>query len=174
MKQTFAIVSLSLCASLAGAHVSLDPPRVEAGGTFHGVLRVGHGCDGAPPTALDVQWPAGISHVRAAAKPDWQLLQTGNEIVWTAARGEALDAKEKGEFGIEFQAPKQTGAVWIKVLQRCQGSSLNWADVPAQGTSTEGMKTPALLLQVVSAEQAAAIATQPAVEGAWVRASVPG
>jgi copper(I)-binding protein len=135
---------------------------------------VGHGCDGAPTTSIDVLVPAGVTRVRALPKPDWQLLQTGNEIVWTAARGKALDAKEKGEFGIEFEAPRQTGAVWFKVLQRCQGSSMNWADVPAQGTSTEGMKTPALLLQVVSAQEAAAIAAQPAVEGAWVRSSVPG
>jgi hypothetical protein len=36
------------------------------------------------------------------------------------------------------------------------------------------MKTPALLLQVVSKQEAAAYAAQPAVQGAWVRASVPG
>lgn len=174
MKKTLTTVSLLLCATFASAHVSLDPARVEAGTTYRGVLRVGHGCDGAATTTLDVQVPVGVSRVRALPKPGWQLLQTGNEIVWTAERGKALDAKDKGEFGIEFEAPKQTGPVWFKALQRCQGASMNWADVPAQGTSTEGMKTPALLLQVMSAQDMAAIAAQPTIEGAWVRASVPG
>jgi hypothetical protein len=148
MNKTLALAALSLATPLALAHVSLVPAHVEAGTVYHGVLRVGHGCDGASTTAVEVQLPGGATRV--------------------------LDAKDKREIPIEFPAPKQTGPVWIKALQRCGATSMNWADVPAQGTSTEGMKTPAVLLQVVSAQEAAAIAAQPAVEGAWARASVPG
>lgn len=147
MNKILALTGLSLCASVAFAHVSLDPAHVEAGTTYHGVLRVGHGCDGTPTTAVEAQLPGGTR---------------------------VLDAKDKREIPIEFQAPRQTGPVWINVLQRCGGASIHWADAPAQGISTEGMKTPAVLLQVVGAQEAAAIAAQPAIDGAWVRASVPG
>lgn len=148
MKKFFALALLPLCASLAFAHVSLDPTRVLAGTTYKGALRIGHGCDAAPTTSLEVQLPGAAPRV--------------------------FDAKDKREIAIEFAAPKQAGPVWIKVLQRCGTASVNWADVPAQGTSIEGMKTPAVLLQVMSAQDMAVYAAQPAVEGAWVRASVPG
>jgi hypothetical protein len=177
--KTLAIASLSLlCASLASAHVLLDPPRAEAGTLYRGVLRIGHGCDNAPTTAIDVRLPANVTRVHASATLRWQLMQTstqaGTQVVWTAEQGKALPPHEKGELPIEFQVPQQTGPLWIGVLQRCEGTSINWADVPKQGTSTEGMKTPAVRLQVVSQQEAAAYAAQPTVEGAWVRASVPG
>jgi copper(I)-binding protein len=148
MKATLALASLSLAATLASAHVSLDPPRVEAGTTYRGVLRIGHGCDAQPTTALEVRLPDGGTRTFAV--------------------------KDQREFPIEFAAPAQPGPLWLKVLQRCGATTMNWADVPASGKSTEGMKTPALLLQVVSAQDAAAYAVQPAVEGGWVRATVPG
>jgi periplasmic copper chaperone A len=40
--------------------------------------------------------------------------------------------------------------------------------------ASESIKTPAALVQVVSAQDTAALAAQPSIEGAWVRASVPG
>lgn len=177
--KTLAIASLSLlCASFASAHVLLDPPRAEAGTLYRGVLRVGHGCDEASTTAVDVRLPSTLTRVHASASLRWQLMQTatqgGTEVIWTAEQGKALPAHEPAQFPIEFQVPQHTGALWIPVRQRCQGGAINWADVPTQGTSTEGMKTPAMLLQVVSKQEAAAYAAQPTVEGAWVRASVTG
>jgi hypothetical protein len=146
--KTPALITLSLFATLASAHVSLKPAWVEAGTTYRGTIRAGHDCDGVATTALEVQMPGGGTRTFAV--------------------------QDKQETAIEFSAPKQTGPLWIKVLQRCGTATANWADVPAQGTSTEGMKTPAALVQVVSPAEAAALAAQPTVEGAWVRASVPG
>jgi len=160
--------------SIACAHVSIDPPIAETGATWRGVVRVGHGCDGAPTTALDVKLPQGVTAMRVAAKPGWQVMSTPDEIVWTADRGQSLDSKQPGEFALELRVPSQAGAVWVKALQRCQGAAMDWSQVPAQGASTEGMKTPAVLLQVMTPAQAAAWRMRPAVEGAWVRASVPG
>lgn len=165
---------LAASASTAFAHVALDPPRVEAGTTYRGVLRIGHGCDSAPTTRIEMLLPAGVTRVRASASLRWQTLQTGNKVVWTAEAGKALGPKEKGELPVEFQVPPQTGPLWIGVVQKCGSESTQWAELPKQGTSTEGLKTPAVLLQVVTAQEAAAYAAQPAVENAWVRASVPG
>jgi periplasmic copper chaperone A len=174
MKALLIPVSLLVAAFAANAHVSLDPARAEAGTFYRGILRVAHGCDGAPTTSVDVVLPPGTQRARASAKSGWQLVETTHEIVWTAARGQALAAHDKGEFPLEFQLPATPGPLWLKVLQRCQGGSMNWVDVPAQGTSTEGMKTPAVLLQVLSHDEFAAAQSQPVVDGAWARASVPG
>jgi uncharacterized protein YcnI len=46
--------------------------------------------------------------------------------------------------------------LWFRVLQTCASGQLDWADVPAQGTSTRGMKTPAALLEVLPSGAAAA------------------
>lgn len=146
-KTLFALLSL-FAVPLANAHVSLQPDAVEAGTTYRGVLHVGHGCDGASTTALDVQLPGGATRT--------------------------MRAEDKQDVPLEFPAPKQPGPMWIKIVQRCGAVTANWADVPAQGTSTEGMKTPAALVQVMTPAQAAAWRARPSVEGQWVRASVPG
>jgi copper(I)-binding protein len=174
MKTLACLLLLSSCTGAALAHVSLDAPRGEAGSRYQGVLRVAHGCDGAATTAIDVRLPPGVGAVHAAAQPGWKLVQNRSELSWTAEPGHALPAKEKGEFAIDMQLPRQPGPLWLKVMQRCEGSAMDWADVPAQGTSTEGMKTPAVLLDVMSPADFAAYKMLPAVEGGWVRAAVPG
>lgn len=161
-------------ASAAHAHVSLEPAQGRAGTPWSGVLHVGHGCEHSPTTSLDVVLPAGVTATRVTAGTHWKVVQAGNEIIWTAQRGHALDAKQGGDFALSLRLPPAPGPVWIKVLQRCQGASEDWSQVPASGTSTEGLKRPAVLLQVLDASQAAAAANEPVVEGAWVRASVPG
>lgn len=174
MNKLLAAASLSLCASLAFAHVSLDPPRAEAGTTYRGVLRIGHGCEAAPTTAIEMLVPAGVTRVRAPASSRWQTLQTGNKVVWTAEAGKALGPQEKGELPVELQVPGQPGPLWIGVVQKCGSEAVQWIELPKQGTSTEGLKRPAVLLQVVTAQEAAAFAAQPTIENGWVRASVPG
>jgi copper(I)-binding protein len=139
---------LSLCASLASAHVSLAPAEAEAGKPYRGVLSIGHGCDNAPTTALEVQLPGSPPRL--------------------------LDTRDKAAVPIEFTAPKNAGPVWLKVVQRCGAASAEWSQVPAQGTSTEGLKNPAVLLNVMTPEQMAAWRMRPSIEDAWVRASVPG
>jgi len=148
MNKTLIALFPLFAATLASAHVSLKPDFVEAGTTYHGVLHVGHGCDSAATTGLEVQLPDGTTRKFAAA--------------------------DKANVPLEFAAPKRTGPLWVKILQRCGGVSANWADVPAQGTSTEGMKTPAALVQVMTRAEAAAWNMRPTVEDGWVRASVPG
>lgn len=146
--KTFALASLALAAPLAFAHVSFDPPRAEAGTTYRGALHIGHGCDADATTALEAQLPGAPARV--------------------------IDARDKRDVPVEFGVPKQPGPLWVKVLQRCGAKSVSWSDMPAQGTSTDGMKTPAVLLVVLSPADMAAYKALPAVEGGWVRASVPG
>jgi periplasmic copper chaperone A len=164
--------SLVLCQS-ALAHVSLESPRAEAGSDYRAVLRVGHGCDNAATTAITVQVPAAMTLARAAPKSDWDVTTSAGSIRWTAKR-EGLGPHDKGEFALAGKLADKPGPLWFKVRQQCGQASMDWADVPAQGTSTEGMKTPAVLLDVMSPADFAAYKMLPVVEGAWVRAAVPG
>ena len=148
MKRIALFIFSAIAATCAVAHVSFEPPRAEAGTTYKGVLHAGHGCEGAPTTALDVQLPGGANR--------------------------SLRPNDKGDVAVEFQVPSRPGPLWMKVVQHCGERSVNWADAPAQGTSTEGMKTPAVRLDVMSPADFAAYKMLPAVEGAWVRAAVPG
>lgn len=140
--------AVSLCSSIASAHVSLVPAEVQAGTPYRGTLSIGHGCDNAPTTSLEVQLPGGATRV--------------------------FDTKDKAAVAIDFTAPKNAGPLWLKVIQRCGGASAEWSQVPVQGTSTEGLKNPAVLLNVMTAEQMAAWRVRPTVQDAWARASVPG
>jgi uncharacterized protein YcnI len=41
--------------------------------------------------------------------------------------------------------------MWVKVLQTCENGQNDWSDIPASGSSTRGLKSPAALLDVQSA-----------------------
>lgn len=49
----------------------------------------------------------------------------------------------------------QTGPLWFKVLQQCANGSLDWSKIPASGTSTHGMASPAALLEVLDIQSGA-------------------
>ena len=163
------LASFALCiAAPVFAHVSLQQPVADTGSTYQAVLRVGHGCDGSPTTAVSVQLPAGFDTAQPRARAGWTLARRGSEVTWAAdSKVTALPSKERGDFVIDGKLPAAAGPLWLKVRQICEQGQVDWSDVPARGTSTEGMKTPAVLLQV----QAPAAVK---VEQAWVRPSVPG
>jgi copper(I)-binding protein len=163
------------CVSTTFAHVSLEQGIAQTGSTYKAVFRVGHGCDGAATTALTVRLPAGFEAARALPRPGWTVQQQDGNVTWTAANAEAgLPATERGEFVLPGKLPAKPGPLWFKVLQACGPASLDWAQVPADGTSTAGLKSPAALLQVMSPADFAQARAVPKVEGAWVRSSVPG
>jgi copper(I)-binding protein len=166
--------SLAFVASAACAHISIDPPVAEAGVPWKGIVRASHGCDSAPTTGIELQLPAGITAVRAQARAGWQLALTPQKVSWTAGPGQSLAGKDAGDFPLELNLPAGTGPRWLVATQRCGAVSMEWSQVPSQGTSTEGMKTPAVLLQVLAPAEAAAWRMRPAVENAWARASLPG
>ena len=64
--------------------------------------------------------------------------------------------------------------LWLKVVQTCEQGKIDWSGIPAKGSSTAGMKTPAALLEVMSAVDFAFAKVLPQVEGGWVRGTVPG
>jgi len=168
------------CALLAGtaaafAHVTLPRGGATVGSDYDAAFRVGHACEGAKATTgLAVRLPKGFLLSDAQARKGWKLdvqKNTGDgEVRWTAESPQAaLPANERAEFVLRGKLPGTPGPLWFKVLQTCDVGSVDWAEVPASGNSTAGLKSPAARLDVV----AQGVATVDVRDG-WVRQSVPG
>lgn|GEM_PF-460841 len=178
-------LALAACAAAwagaAQAHITLEQPRAEAGSTYKAVFRVGHGCDGAATHTLIVHLPPGVQEARPSPKAGWtverrigSLAQAGTshgktvtegvrQIVW---RGGPLDDAHYDEFVLRAKLPEQVGPLWFRVEQRCEGgATTDWAEVPASGTSTRGLKAPAALLEVVPPRARGACALKRATSG---------
>jgi periplasmic copper chaperone A len=162
-------------ASLASAHVVLEEPVALAGSSYRASFRVGHGCDGSPTTGIRVFVPTGVQGAKPMPKAGWTLttrraplpqpyqshgktiVEDVVEISWVASSPEqALPDDWYEEFVLRATLPAQAGPLWFRVLQTCANGQLDWAQVPAQGTTTKGLKAPAALLDVLPSGPAAA------------------
>ena len=168
-------LTIGLCLGVtasAFAHVVLDEPAVLAGRSYRAVLRVSHGCNGAATSGIRVRIPGGFQGAKPMPKPGWtlaiklekldkpytshgkQITEDVTEISWSAnGRENWLPEAWYDEFVLRGGAPAQAGPLWFKVLQTCDKASQDWAEIPASGTSTKGLKAPAALLEVISSEQ---------------------
>ena len=182
MTSPFTFKNLATCLLFAGAgssfaHVTLPPGGAAAGSDYEAAFRVGHACEGASSTTgITVRLPKGFALTDAQARKGWALdvrKAVGDnlgEVRWTAETPQsALPTKERAEFLVHGKLPAKPGVLWFKVLQTCDTGSADWAQVPASGTSTEGLKSPAAKLDVLAPGVAAVD-----VRDAWIRASVPG
>jgi uncharacterized protein YcnI len=71
------------------------------------------------------------------------------QVTWRASSREAwLADAHYDEFVLRGRAPQQPGPAWFKVTQLCEKGRWDWAELPASGTSTRGLKAPAVLLDV--------------------------
>ncbi len=153
------------------AHVTLEQSGAAAGSIYKATLRVGHGCDGTATLAFKVLVPAGFQGAKPMPKAGWALTTTVDKlakpydshgktvtddvtaVTWTASAKEFyLPDAHFDEFVLRGQLPEQAGTLWFKVLQSCEKGSNDWSELPASGTSTKGLKTPAALLLVKPAE----------------------
>jgi copper(I)-binding protein len=174
-----ALKTAAACAMLAGmgaavAHVTLPPGGATVGSDYNAAFRVGHACEGAKATTgLAVRLPKGFVLSDAQERKGWKLdvQKSGDgEVRWTAEKPEnALPGSERAEFVLRGKVPATPGTLWFKVLQTCDTGVADWAEVPASGSSTAGLKSPAAKLNVV----AQGVATVDVRDG-WVRQSVPG
>mgnify|MGYP000514701318 CR=1 FL=1 len=145
-------------------------------GAIAAAILIGGHCDGGwidrsdvsfNDRALAVQVPAGFQGAKPQPKPGWtvairkaQLAKPYTshgktvtddvvEVRWTAASKEAaLPDEQFDDFAFMGRLPDQPGPVWVKVLQICDSGQNDWSEIPAQGTSTKGLKLPAALLDV--------------------------
>jgi len=166
-KKLLFIGALAVAATAAQSHVSLEDPQAAAGGGYKAVLRVSHGCEGTATHTVTVRLPAGFRGAKPMPKAGWTVAITRApldqpyeshgrkvtddvvEISWKAdSRERWLADAHYDEFVLRGQAPETPGPAWFKVRQQCEKGEWNWAEVPASGTSTKGLKAPAVLLDV--------------------------
>lgn len=168
--KNIAIIAILAPASSVFGHIVLDQGAAAAGSNYKAVLRVGHGCGAEATQAIRVLLPAGFRGAKPMPRPGWTLATRSEklaqpysshgkevtqdvvEISWTAnSAADALPDAHYDEFILRGTLPAQPGPLWFKVLQRCATAQNDWADLPATGTQTKGMKTPAVLLTVTPA-----------------------
>jgi periplasmic copper chaperone A len=162
------MLALTLACGAAHAHVSLEEATATAGAGYKAVLRVGHGCEGTATHTVKVQLPPGFRGAKPMPKPGWDttirrepLAQPYDShgrrisddvvsITWEAIKREnALPDSHYDEFVLRGQAPEQAGPAWFKVQQLCERGQWDWFEIPVSGTSTKGLKAPAVLLEVL-------------------------
>jgi uncharacterized protein YcnI len=180
MKHSIAIYFVAACVMFAWAgnaysHIVLQDGAAAAGASYRATLRVGHGCDGAATTGIAVSVPAGFNGAQPMPKAGWTVRTVSGklaqpytahgktftegitEISWTAnTAADALPSDFYDEFVLRGTTPTQPGPLWFKVVQTCTQGSNAWVEVPTNGTSTKGLKSPAALLEVLDIQAAGA------------------
>ena len=162
---TLACAAVVVGSNSADAHVVLDQRTAPAGSYFRGAFRVGHGCDGSATVAITINLPEGVRGAKPMPKPGWTIERrvekltkpydshgktVTEEVAAITWRGGLLPDDFFDEFAVQMQLPETPGPIWFKVLQQCEKGEANWATVPASGTSTRGLKAPAVLLELVA------------------------
>ncbi|MEE1609874.1 YcnI family copper-binding membrane protein [Microvirga sp. CF3016] len=143
------------------AHTTLETQQAPVASTYKAVLRVGHGCEGAPTLKLRVRIPDGVINVKPMPKPGWEMetvkapygktydyygtaLSEGvREIVWT---GRLLD-EHYDEFVFRAyltDSLRPDTMLYIPAVQECEGGKADrWIEIPAAGKSADDYRYPA-------------------------------
>ncbi len=168
--KTIAAYAVLVWAAPVFSHIVLENKSAPAGSSYKAVFVVGHGCQGSATTGVAVQIPAGFLGSKPYPKAGWtvttqlgklakpddnhgrQVTEDVMQVSWTAKdKDAALPDSFVDEFALRGRTPEAAGPLWFKVLQTCENGRNEWSDIPASGTSTRGLTSPAVLLQVAPA-----------------------
>ncbi|MGH6943747.1 MAG: YcnI family protein [Geminicoccaceae bacterium] len=151
---------------LATAHVTLETQKASPNSSYKAVLRVGHGCDGKPTTAIRVQIPEGVIAVKPMPKPGWQLDVVkdkyerpydyyGNELTEGVKEIDWSGGELPDEFYDEFVfVGRLTGfapgtMLYFPTVQECAGGVHRWIEIPVSGQDPDELGEPAPGLKIV-------------------------
>lgn len=154
------------------AHVTLETGKAPVESTYKAVLRVGHGCEGRPTTAIRVRIPEGVIAVKPMPKPGWQLATTRapytktydyrgtpmsegvTEIAWTG--GDLPDAYyDEFVFRGRLTGFAPGTVVYFPIVQECtDGGVHRWIEIPAEGRSADDLEEPAPGLTITEEQPA--------------------
>ena len=141
---TFTLLSIS--ATRADAHVVLEQKTAVSASAYTAVFKVGHGCSGSPTTEIIVYLPEGISTADAVTQSGWQLDQSvPMQIRW---HGGLLGSKDRAQFVLNVQLPKQIGLMYWRVKQVCVSGETDWSEAPSKTEPDRKLKTPAAILEL--------------------------
>lgn len=164
-----ALVALGLGAP-ASAHVTVTPSDTAAGAYTVLTFSVGHGCEGSPTTAIDIQIPEGINAVTPTRNDYYDVAKRaeqlnppvadahGNEIteridtVTYTARTPLPDGfRDTFELSVQLPEDAEGETLLFPVIQSCVKGETAWTEVAADGQSEDDLDSPAPLLVVTEA-----------------------
>ena len=160
---------LALLPAVATAHATLETEKAPANSFYKAIVRIGHGCDGSPTTAVRVQIPEGLIAVKPMPKAGWELTTTAGdyaqaydyygtaltsgvkEVAWT---GGSLPDEFYDEFVLRGRltdfAPGTL--VYFPIVQECAAGVHRWIEIPAAGESPDDYDEPAPSVTIVEGE----------------------
>jgi uncharacterized protein YcnI len=167
-----AAVLLTLVSSSASSHITLEKAEAAPRTGYKAILRVSHGCDGAPTISLEVTIPEGIIAAKPMPKPGWtidiargtyakayafyhgsSLSKGAVSITW---KGGSLPDDMYDEFVFSAyvsDAFKPGSSVAFPVVQICPGGRyLRWVEVPKAGEDAHALKAPAPTVRIVGTD----------------------
>lgn len=159
-----ALLALLTATGSALAHVTLETPTAASGSYYKGVLKIGHGCNGSPTTAISVELPEGVRLAQPMPKAGWEVevsksavkpfdnygrkvSEDVSRITW---KGGKLPSNFYDEFIFQAKIAAQPGKLYFKVKQQCEQGETNWAEIPAAGQDAHDLKSPAAELTVTA------------------------
>ncbi|MEM7694003.1 MAG: DUF1775 domain-containing protein [Pseudomonadota bacterium] len=196
-------LALSVAPNLALAHATLEVKTAEAGSTYKGVMRIGHGCEGSATHTLEIQLPDGFINAKPMPKAGWTVTtETGaydkaydyygraltegvRTIRWIG--GPLADAHyDEFVFRGALRDHADGAVLAFPTIQLCEDGRHDWVEIAAPGQDPHDLAGPAPTLVITaSAEKsghhhAAASPVGEAalgdlvIEGAWTREPPPG
>ena len=157
----------------ASAHVHVHPDSTAAGESALLTFETSHGCSGSPTTAVTVTLPDQVTDATPTAHPGWtiskvtedfaepRVLDNGtsiasrtSQVVFTAK--EPLPDGVRDTFSLTVKLPDAAGeTLAFPVLQSCAEGQTDWAQLPADGQTDADLESPAPVITVTEASQAA-------------------
>jgi len=137
-----------LSITCASAHVTLETRQTRIGASYKAVLRVPHGCQGSPTTAIKIRIPEGVITVKPMPKAGWKLdtvsgkygktytlrgAKVGEgvtEVHWTG--GKLPDAfYDEFVFASALAEELEAGkTIYFPVVQECEKGVERWIEIP--------------------------------------------
>jgi periplasmic copper chaperone A len=157
------IAIVTLAASSASAHITLESREATIGAPYKAVFAVPHGCAGSATIKIRVQIPEGVIGVKPMPKAGWnveaikgkyaadydfhgaKLTEGVKEVVWSGGR---LSDDNYDEFVISAFLTgglKPNTMLYFPVVQECEQGVSRWIDIPADGNAAHAhdSKSPA-------------------------------
>ncbi|WP_051222937.1 YcnI family protein [Agrococcus lahaulensis] len=118
----------------ASAHVHAEPTSTEPGARADIAFAIGHGCDGSPTTAVEIEVPAEIAAVGLIANPGWDVaIDTADgtrTVVFTAEEPLPDGVRDTLELSATLPDDAEDGTVLaFPTRQLCEVGESAWTDL---------------------------------------------
>jgi uncharacterized protein YcnI len=156
-----AAATVTLAASSASAHITLENREATIGSSYKAVFAVPHGCAGSATIKIRIQIPEGVIAAKPMPKPGWnveaikgkysadydfhggKLSEGVKEVVWSGGK---LPDDEYDEFVISTFLTgglKPNTTLYFPVVQECEQGVSRWIDIPPDAAHAHDTKSPA-------------------------------